>query len=94
MLTTNISMCVPKEMLSYLELAGNEKVQLQRNAMLLYPLIHDLTISYGRAAEILGISKDELIELYGDMGIPYLNYGVSELEQDLLTLDSVLGETA
>ena len=93
MSTINISLCVPTEMLPYMEFANNGEVQRKRNAMLMYPLIHDLTISYGRAAEILGFSKEELIELYGDMGIPYLNYGVSELEQDLLSLNSVLGET-
>lgn len=42
-----------------------------RNAMLLYPYIKNDTISHGKAAEMLGIPKMELIELYGSLGIAY-----------------------
>lgn len=35
-----------------------------------------------RAAEILGISKWELIELYGNEGIPYIDQSWEEVEQD------------
>lgn len=32
-----------------------------------------MQISYGRTAELLEINKYDLIELYGDMGIPCYN---------------------
>jgi propanediol dehydratase small subunit len=59
--------------------------------MLLYPFIRNLTISHGRAAEILGVHKTDLIEFYDSMGIPYLNQSEEELMADLATLDRVMG---
>ncbi len=56
---------------------------MERNAMILYPLVHNLTISHGRAAEILGIGKWELIELYDSLGFPYLNQTPEELDEEL-----------
>ena len=46
---------------------------LRERAMLLYPAIVGLTISHGCAAELLEIHKWDLIGLYANMGIPYLN---------------------
>ena len=59
--------------------------------MILYPFIQNLTISHGRAAEILGVHKTDLIEFYDSIGIPYLNQSGDELLEDLATLDHVLG---
>lgn len=53
-----------------------------RNAMLLYPYIKNLTISHGKAAEILGIRKYELIDLYDKMGLLYLDQDVEEVEEE------------
>ena len=62
---------VPKDMKIYVS-AYDEKTELTINALMLYPYIKVLTISHGRAAEILGIGKMELIELYAvwDAGNP------------------------
>lgn len=43
---------IPEDMKPYVN-----KNNLRQNAILLYPYILDRTISHGRAAEILGISK-------------------------------------
>jgi hypothetical protein len=51
--------------------------------LLLYPYINNKTISYGRAAEILGIPKYDLIELFDNMGIAYLSMDISEIEEEL-----------
>ncbi|MBQ9526057.1 MAG: UPF0175 family protein, partial [Fretibacterium sp.] len=40
-------------------------------------------ISHGRAAEILGVNKIDLIEFYGSMGIPYINQTPEEIEEEL-----------
>lgn len=40
----------------------------ERNAMLPYPYILKQVISHGRAAEILGIRKNDLIDIYDKMG--------------------------
>lgn len=79
---TNIEICVPKEMKTFL-LNENASDELKRNALILYPYIKDLTISHGRAAEILGIPKWDLIELYEDMGLPYLDMDISEVEKEV-----------
>ena len=51
--------------------------------MILYPFIQNRTISHGKAAELLGIQKLDLIEFYGKLGIPYLNQTAEELEEEL-----------
>lgn len=53
---------IPEEMTCFL-MIDEEQTELKRNVLLLYPYIKNLTISNGRAAEILGISKWELITL-------------------------------
>lgn len=67
--------------------------QLKRNAMLVYPYIQNGTISHGKAAEILGIFKMDLITLYGSMGLAYFDESREELEADLRVLESI-GSTA
>ena len=54
----------------------------ERNAMLLYPFIQNLTISHGRAAEILGVHKLDLIAFYGKLGLPYLDLSEDELKAE------------
>lgn len=58
----------------------------ERLAMMLYPYIRDLTISNGRAAEILGMNKLDLIGLYCEMGLPYINQSISDLDEELAEL--------
>ena len=89
MKTMNIQISVPEDMKSYLENEDQEQV-FERNAMLLYPFIHNLTISHGRAAEFLGVHKTDLIEFYDSMGIPYLDQSEDELMEDLTTLDRIM----
>lgn len=88
--TMMIQMNVPIGMAQYIS-DDNLEFEFARNAMMLYPLIRNLTISHGKAAEILGVHKTDLIEFYGSMGIPYLNQSEEELLSDLSTLDEVLG---
>ena len=59
---------VPEGMVMYLR-PRNADAELERNALLLYPYINDRTISHGKAAEILGIPKYDLIELYDRIGL-------------------------
>ena len=78
----NITLNVPKEIASFLVLDEDQN-ELQRNAMLLYPYIKQGTISHGRAAEILGITKWEIIELYNKLGFPYIDCDISEVEEEV-----------
>ena len=78
----NIEISIPKEMLLLMQ-SGKQPDTLEQSALLLYPYIRNLTISHGRAAEILGIRKRDLIELFDQMGLPYLNQTPQELESEL-----------
>ena len=87
MKTVNIQLTVREDMTPYL--TDDMEHSFERNAMILFPYIQNLTISYGRAAEILGVHKTVLIEFYNSLGIPYLNQSEEELLEDLATLDRV-----
>ncbi len=89
MRTVNVQITVPEDMGTYLNNLDYEQV-FERNAMLLYPFIRNLTLSHGRAAEILGVHKTDLIEFYDSMGIPYLDQSEDDLMDDLATLDRVM----
>ena len=60
---------------------------------MLYPYINNRTISHGKAAEILGIAKYELIELYDHMGLPYLSMDISEIEEEVTNWEKLKGES-
>lgn len=59
------------------------EIDFKQRALLLYPFIQNNTISHGRAAEILGVSKWSLIQLYGSMGIPYIDMTKEELYEEI-----------
>ena len=77
MVMTNIEMNVPESMKEYVL---QDTTELMRKALLLYPSIVNDTISHGKASELLGISKIELIQLYGKLGIPYFDMSDEEFE--------------
>lgn len=85
-----VDMEMPEEMVSYVMQSSKEE-QLKRNAMILYPYVHDGIISHGRAAEILGIFKMDLIVLYGKLGLPYVEMTDEEILEELETVKE-LGE--
>lgn len=80
-----ISMEIPDEMIEF-AMPENGEERLKRNAMILYPYIQKGTISHGRAAEILGMFKMDLITLYGKMGLPYIELSEDEIEEELETV--------
>lgn len=80
-----VSMEMPDEMIVYAR-PSDKGEQLKINAMILYPYVQQGTISHGRAAEILGIFKMDLIRLYGTMGLPYIEMSDDEIEEELNTI--------
>lgn len=78
----DVNIKVPEGMIRYLR-PRNPRAELERKALLLYPYISDRTISHGKAAEILGIPKYDLIELYDHMGLSYLSMDISEIENEV-----------
>ena len=69
----------------------DEKDCFEKNAMMLYPRIKDQTISHGKAAEMLGVSKAELIAFYSDMGIAYIDMDISEVIDEVDAYNKLSG---
>lgn len=82
---TKVEIDVPEEIVPYIILDDRE-AQITRNAMVVYPYIKKGIISHGKGAEMLGISKIELIMLYGTLGLPYFDESDEEYEEDLAVL--------
>ena len=82
--TESVTIKVPVGMSKYL-VTVHPETELTRNALLLYPYILNQTISHGRAAEILGIRKSELIDLYDKLGYSYFDMTLVDLDEELNT---------
>ena len=82
--TESVTIKVPVGMSKYL-VTINPEAELTRNALLLYPYILDQTISHGRAAEILGIRKSELNDLYDKLGYSYFDMIMDDLDNEMNT---------
>ena len=87
---TTIPMTIPKSMAPYIDADGNG-LSFAQKAMLLYPFIQSGQMSHGRAAEILGVHKLDLIDLYCGMGLPYLNQSVEDLEEEMADIHGFEG---
>ena len=75
---------VPEAMKPFI-IKDDSKDALLRNALLLYPYILNKKISHGKAAEILGIRKLELLDIYGRLGFAYFDQTMDELDKDMET---------
>ncbi len=91
--TEAVTINVPVGMSKYLS-SVNSETELIRNALLLYPYILDQTISHGRAAEILGITKSGLIDIYDRLGYSYLDKTMDSLESELEMFRKLKNEEA
>lgn len=89
----SVSIKIPDAMVEYADVQ-NENAELMRNAMILFPYIQNETISHGKAAQILGIHKMDLIALYSTLGIPYLDQTKEELESDVSVLRNLRSRPA
>ena len=91
MITKKVEIDIPEAIVQYTVLLDQEAL-LKRNAMLVYPYIQDGSISHGKAAEMLGMGKFDLIVLYGKMGLPYFDETEEELEEDMDSIRNIRGE--
>jgi len=71
-------------------LKENTEIELVQQALLMYPYIKNESMSHGYVASLLGISKLELIEIYGSFGISYLDMDVLEFEKELESVESFM----
>lgn len=85
---TTVQIRVPEAMEPFIT-NEDEDFALQRNALLLYPYVLNKRISHGKAAEILGIHKLDLIDIYGQMGFCYFDQTKDELDKDIQTFQKL-----
>ena len=88
-----VSIEIPDTIAEYTVVEDENEV-FTRNAMILFPYIKRDVISYGKAAQLLGIHKIDLIALYSSLGIPYLEQTKEELESDVAVLKKIRNKTA
>ena len=88
-----ISIKIPDTIAEYAAVE-DENAVLIRNAMILFPFIKNEVISHGKAAELLGIHKMDLIAIYSSLGIPYLDQTKEELESDVAALKKLRSKSA
>ena len=85
--TTEIKITIPKDAAKYIN-----PDDLRTKALLFYPAIADLKISRGRAAELLGIGKLQMLDLLSKMDIPYITQTLEETQQDIEDYEALLKE--
>lgn len=90
MTMTDVNICVPQTIVQFTK-TEDKNMQNLRNAMLLFPYIKNETISYGKAAELLGMKKIDLISLYGSLGICYFDETEEELDSDIFSIQKLKG---
>ena len=78
----SVTINVPTGMAKYL-VTLNPEAELTRNAMTMEGM-NDMSLFEG-AAEILGIRKSELIDLYDKLGYSYFDMTMDELDDELDT---------
>jgi len=86
-----IEIDVPKEMLPFIEME-NADMKLKRSALFLHLYIKNQTISHGKAAELLGMNKLDLIALYSELGLSYFDFGIEQIEEDVQTIRNLRSE--
>ena len=84
--SVKIEIEIPKEMLRYVDYT-DKNYHKRVGQILLYQLVQEEKVSFGKAAEILGISKMEYITDLGKMGIPYFTGSINEVIKDIKILD-------
>jgi predicted HTH domain antitoxin len=84
-----LQITLPKQVLLSLGLTS-EDAERAFWKFLILQLVRDAQISTGKAAEMLGLSKYQVVQLMAGEGIPYFNYSKEELEEELKNIDEWL----
>ncbi len=73
---------LPRDLLVALKIPDKE-VAWKTKEWIALELFREGEISAGKAAEMLGLTKSQFINLLNQRGIPYLDLGPEELAQDI-----------
>jgi len=83
-----ISVKVPRDLVRILKVRDEEVPKLVR-LYLAIELYREGKVSLGKAAEIAGVSKWEMMEILASKNVP-IQYDVVDLERDIKTLEEML----
>jgi len=83
-----ISVKVPRDLVRILKVKDEEVPKLVK-LYLAIELYREGKVSLGKAAEIAGVSKWEMMEIIASKNIP-IQYDVKDLERDIKTLEELL----
>lgn len=89
MSTLNVSLQLPRDLLGALDVP-EEQVERRLREMIALQLFREGRISSGKAAELLGISKLEFVQLLARYGLPYFTETPGELAAEARTLEQLL----
>jgi predicted HTH domain antitoxin len=73
---------LPRKLLAALDIPESELGRQAREWVLL-ELFQEGKISSGKAAEILGLSKGEFLDLLNQRNLPYLDSSLKDLEREI-----------
>lgn len=91
MQSIKIEIELPGEVARYVDYKDTDYHRKARE-ILLYQLVRENKISFGKAAEILGMRKIDFITQLGRMGIPYFDGDFDEISSDIENLNKLSGE--
>lgn len=84
----NVQVTLPDELVQLLNKTGDDLSARVREALVLH-LFQESTISGGKAAQLLGISKDAFRDLHQRHGIPYFRQTPQELVEEIRAAHAV-----
>ena len=76
-----VSFEIPELLASYVDI-NDPDYHFKVKELMMYTLIQENKISHGKAAELLGIGKMQLITDLGKSGLPYFDQSFSEVLKD------------
>lgn len=89
--TRKMEIEVPEALLSYIDCSDKEYHKKIKELMV-YQLVKEGKISFGKAAEILEMDKVSYIMDLGKIGIPYYDCDIDEVHEDSQSITKYLGE--
>ncbi|WP_039764951.1 UPF0175 family protein [Caldicellulosiruptor sp. F32] len=87
--TSKFEFELPKEIINYLP-SDNEEFLKKIKELIVYTLVKEERISFGMAAEILGMNKIDYLADLGALGISYFDQTIEEVIEDKKNLDKLL----
>ena len=79
-----VSFDLPEAITDYVDLNDPEH-QLKMRELFMFSLIQENKLSFGKAAELLGIGKMKLITDLGQAGLPYFDQPLDDVLADSVT---------